>query len=68
MKKTFLYDFSFESMFGLFGKKSEIDKLNSIYKKLQEESFKLSHTNRAASDKKAVEAEAVLKQIEQLRD
>ena len=54
-------------MFGLFGKKSEIDKLNSIYKKLQEESFKLSHTNRAASDKKAVEAEAVMKRIEAIR-
>lgn len=55
-------------MFGLFGKKSEIEKLNSIYKKLQEESFKLSHTNRAASDRKAVEAEEVMKRIESLKN
>jgi len=51
-------------MFGIFGKKSELDRLNSTYKKLLEESYKLSHTNRAASDQKAVEADNVLKTIE----
>ena len=54
-------------MFGIFGKKSEVDRLNSIYKKLLEESYKLSHTNRAASDRKAVEANDVLKKIESFR-
>ncbi|NJN27326.1 MAG: Lacal_2735 family protein [Cyclobacteriaceae bacterium] len=54
-------------MFGLFGKKSEIEKLSRRYKKLQAEAYKLSHTNRAASDQKAVEAEEVMKRIESLR-
>ena len=53
-------------MFGLFKKKSEKEKLQKKYRKLLEESYKLSHTNRSASDQKAAEAEAVLKQIEDL--
>ena len=36
-------------MFLLFGKSAEIEKLHRIYKKLLEESYKLSHNNRAAS-------------------
>lgn len=55
-------------MFQLFKKKSEKEKLQEKYKKLLEESYKLSHTNRSASDQKAAEAEAVLKQIEELPD
>jgi len=54
-------------MFGLFGKKSEVDKLNKVYKKLLEESYKLSHTNRAASDKKAAEAHEILSKIDLLK-
>ncbi len=54
-------------MFGLFKKKSEIDKLREQYKKLQEESFRLSKTNRSESDKKLAEAEEVYKKIEALK-
>lgn len=53
-------------MFGIFRKKSEIEKLQIRYKKVLEESYKLSHINRAASDQKAVEAEQILRQIEVL--
>lgn len=55
-------------MLGLFKKKSEKEKLQEKYKKLLEESYKLSHTNRAASDQKAAEADTLLKQIEQLQN
>ena len=54
-------------MFGLFKKKSELDKLREQYKKLQEESFRLSKTNRSESDKKLAEAEDVYKKIEALK-
>lgn len=54
-------------MLGLFKKKSEADRLQEKYKKLLEESYKLSHSNRAASDEKAAQAEEVLKKIESLR-
>jgi len=53
-------------MFGLFKKKSEREILEIAYKKLLEESFKLSTVNRAASDLKRAEAEDVLKKIEAL--
>lgn len=54
-------------MFGLFGKTSEIDKLQKQYKKMLEESYKLSHSNRAASDQKAYEANEILERIEVLK-
>jgi hypothetical protein len=53
-------------MFGLFKKKSEKEKLQVQYKKLVEEAYKLSHTNRAESDKKTAEADELLKKIEAL--
>ena len=53
-------------MFGLFKKKTEKEKLEDQYKKLLNESYKLSHSDRTASDKKAMEAEGVLKKIESL--
>ena len=55
-------------MFRLFfgKKKTEIEKLQDRYEKLQEESFKLSHIDREASVKKAGEAEDILKKIEEL--
>ena len=53
-------------MFGLFKKKSEKEKLMDQYKKLLEDSYQLSHSDRIASDRKAAEADAVLKQIDQL--
>ena len=50
-------------MFGLFKKKSEVEKLDSQYKKLLGEAHKLSTTNRKLSDSKVAEADAILKQI-----
>lgn len=58
-------------MFGLFKKKdpiqAKIDKLTENYKKMTEEAFKLSRSDRKASDLKTAEAEEILKQIEELR-
>lgn len=54
-------------MFGLFKKKSEVEKLSAQYKKLMEESYKLSHSNRKASDFKRAEAEAIMDKIEKLK-
>lgn len=53
-------------MFGLFKKKSPKEKLQDQYKKLMEESYQLSHSDRKASDLKRAEAEEVLKQIEEM--
>ncbi len=53
-------------MFGLFKKKSKRETLNKQYKKLMEESYQLSHTDRKASDLKRAEAEEILKQLDQL--
>lgn len=54
-------------MFGLFKKKSALEKLNEKHKTLLKEAYDLSVTNRTLSDAKAAEAEEVLNQIEQLR-
>jgi len=51
-------------MFGLFKKKSELEKLQEQYKKLQQESFTLSKTDRKAADAKAMEADEIMKKIE----
>ncbi|MGW8122081.1 Lacal_2735 family protein [Roseivirga echinicomitans] len=51
---------------GLFSRKTEKEKLQIKYKKLIDEAYKLSHTNRRASDLKTAEADALLKQIEAL--
>ena len=53
-------------MFGLFNKKSEIEKLQEQYSKLQKEAFKLSHSNRKAGDAKLAEAEAIAQRIDHL--
>lgn len=53
-------------MLGIFKKKSEKEKLEEQYKKLLEESFKLSTTNRSLSDRKQAEAQEVLNKIESL--
>lgn len=53
-------------MFKLFSKKSKLPALQKQYKKLQEEAYKLSKTDRSASDKKVAEAEEVQKQIVQI--
>ena len=54
-------------MFGLFKKKSEMEKLQAKYKSLMEESHALSKVDRAKSDAKVAEAEEILKQMETLR-
>ncbi len=53
-------------MFGIFKKKTEIDLLREKYRKLLDEAFKLSHSDRKASDLKTAEAEELMKKIEQL--
>lgn len=53
-------------MFGLFKKKSEVEKLQSQYKKLMEEAYKLQAINRSDSDQKYLEADNILKKIEAL--
>lgn len=49
---------------GIFKRKSRLEKLEIKYKKLLEESYKLSHTNRTLSDQKAAEADELMKEIE----
>lgn len=51
-------------MFGLFGDKKA--KLERKHGRLLEEAYKLSHTDRKASDLKHADAAEVLKQIEAL--
>lgn len=51
---------------GLFSRKSEKEKLQDKYKKLVDEAYKLSHSDRRASDLKTAEADEVLKKIEAL--
>ena len=53
-------------MFGLFKKKTEKEKLLDQYKKLQEEAYRLSHTDRKASDAKTAGAAELLKKIDAL--
>lgn len=54
------------TMFGLFKKKSEKEKLEAQYDALIKKSYELSHSNRAESDKVQAQAQEVLKQIEAL--
>jgi hypothetical protein len=54
-------------MFGLFKKKSPVDKLEAKYKKLLKEAYDLSTVNRTESDKKQAEAQEVLEQLEALK-
>ena len=53
-------------MFGLFKKKTEREKLLDKYKKLKEEAFILSKTNRTESDKLEQEAYEISKKIDLL--
>jgi len=54
-------------MFGLFKKKTELEKLETEYKKLLEQAFKLSSTNRTLSDELTAKANSVLDKIEILK-
>ena len=53
-------------MFGIFRKKSKVEKLKIKYKKLIAEAHKYSKVNRKLSDRKMVEANEILNQIDQL--
>ncbi len=55
-------------MLNIFKKKPAKEKLQEKYKKLMEEAYKLSHSNRKAADAKTAEAEEVLKKIESLEE
>ncbi|MFD2529190.1 MULTISPECIES: Lacal_2735 family protein [Polaribacter] len=54
-------------MFGLFKKKSPVEKLQEKYKKLMEEAYKLQSINRTDSDTKYKEADDLLKKITELQ-
>ena len=54
-------------MFSFFKKKSPIEKLFQQHKNLLKEAHALSTTNRAASDAKYEEAEALIQKIEVLK-
>lgn len=54
-------------MFGLFKRKTPLEKLQEKYNKLTEEAYKLSKIDRKASDAKQAEAEEVLKQMDALQ-
>ena len=54
-----------KNMFGLF-KKNPVAKLEAKYKSLLEEAYRLSSTDRTASDEKTAEANEILKEIEKL--
>ena len=51
-------------MFNFFKKKSKVVRLQEQYEKLLQESFELSKINRTESDKKFVEAQSVIVEIE----
>lgn len=55
-------------MFGLFKKKSKVEKLQLEYKKLLEEAHRLSTSNRSLSDEKAYEANEILKEIDKIKE
>jgi hypothetical protein len=54
-------------MFGLFKKKSELDKLQEQYQKLINESYQLSHTDRKTADLKAAAAFELARKIEDMK-
>ena len=52
-------------MFKTIIRKTRIKQLNDKYLKLMRESFVLSHTDRIASDRKRLEAERIMKKLEE---
>ena len=55
-------------MFKFFKKKNKKDELMLKYDKLIKEAYKLSHTDRKASNFKQFEAEELMKEIEKLQE
>ncbi|SMD44033.1 hypothetical protein SAMN00777080_2648 [Aquiflexum balticum DSM 16537] len=54
-------------MFGLFKKKTEIEKLQENYKSMMEKAHKLSHSNRTEADRLMAEAEEIAKKIDEIK-
>jgi archaellum component FlaC len=54
-------------MFGLFKKKSELEKLQAQYKQLMKDYHRLSTTDRTASDKAFAQADEVAKKMDALK-
>ena len=54
-------------MFGLFKKKSELEKLQMQYEKLMKRWYQVSSVNRSESDRIYAEAELILNKMEALR-
>jgi hypothetical protein len=54
-------------MFGLFKKKSEMEKLQEQYEKLMKDYHTLSTTDRTASDKAYAEADEIGKKMDALK-
>ena len=54
-------------MFGIFRRKTKIEKLNLQYKSVMNEAYSLSKTNRKKSDEKYFQANEILKKIEILK-
>lgn len=55
-----------ETMFGLFKKKTEEEKLQEKYKTLMADYHRLSTTDRTASDKAYAQADEIAKQLDAL--
>ena len=55
-------------MFVLFKKKTPAEKLHSQYEKLLKEAHALSTTNRKLSDQKVLEAETIMKQLDEISE
>ncbi len=55
-------------MFGIFKKQTDKEKLDKQYKKLLDEAYKLSHSDRTASDAKMAEAEEIGRRLSEMVD
>jgi len=53
-------------MFGLFKKKSEKEKLTTLYKKIKEQAYVLSKTDRRESDRLEKEASDILEKLDDI--
>ena len=53
-------------MFGLFKKKTEVEKLQEQYKRKMKEGYDLQSIDRSASDQKYFEADQILQKIKTL--
>ena len=54
-------------MFGLFKRKTPIEKLQIKYQSLMQQAYNLSKINRSQSDQKHFEANEILKEIEEFK-